>query len=300
MSFNSIPVFSMPDIENRNQETIDSLYEALTTHGFFTITDHGIKDEVLASSYKVSKEFFDLSEDIKNNYAHPEVAGARGYTPFGKETAVGEKTPDLKEFWHHGPVIDDSYDKKIMKNVYVQEIEGFNNFFDDLFYDMHNLGSKLLSSISITLGLDSNFFDKSTSKGNSLLRLIHYPPSNNENMYRAREHADINLITLLIGANEPGLEVKDKQGNWIPVSSSYEDIVCNIGDMMQLITDHKLKSTPHRVVKYKTDEIKSRYSIPFFMHPSPDTILKSVFNEKDSGVLAHDFLNERLKAIKLY
>ena len=119
-------------------------------------------------------------------------------------------------------------------------------------------------------------------------------------MFRAREHADINLITLLIGANEPGLEVKDKRGNWIPVSSSYEDIVCNIGDMMQLITDHKLKSTPHRVVKYKTDEIKSRYSIPFFMHPSPDTILKSVFNEKDSGVLAHDFLNERLKAIKLY
>ena len=133
-----------------------------------------------------------------------------------------------------------------------------------------------------------------------MLRLIHYPPSNNENIYRAREHADINLITLLIGANEPGLEVKDKSGDWVPVSSSYEDIVCNIGDMMQLITDKKLKSTPHRVIKYKTDETKSRYSIPFFMHPSPDTILKSVFNDDDLGVLAHDFLDERLKAIKLY
>ena len=119
-------------------------------------------------------------------------------------------------------------------------------------------------------------------------------------MFRAREHADINLITLLIGANEPGLEVKDKSGTWIPVSSSYEDIVCNIGDMMQLVTDQKLKSTPHRVVKYKNDELKSRYSIPFFMHPSPDTILKSVFNTDDKGVLAHDFLDERLKAIKLY
>ena len=110
----------------------------------------------------------------------------------------------------------------------------------------------------------------------------------------------IPFITLLIGANEPGLEVNDKSGKWIPVSSSYEDIVCNIGDMMQLITDHNLKSTPHRVVKYKTDEIKSRYSIPFFMHPSPGTILKSVFNDNDSGVLAHDFLDERLRAIKLY
>jgi isopenicillin N synthase-like dioxygenase len=182
----------------------------------------------------------------------------------------------------------------------VSEVEDFNNVFDNLFIEMNNLGSKLLSAISLTLGLSNNYFVESTERGNSLLRLIHYPPSNNENIYRAREHADINLITLLIGANEPGLEVKDKADNWIPVSSSFEDIVCNIGDMMQLITNGKLKSTPHRVIKYKTDELKSRYSIPFFMHPSPDTILKSVFNGDNEGVLAHDFLNERLKAIKLY
>ena len=295
-----IPKLSLNDLVNNNQTSIKILSSALSDHGFFVITDHQIPHSLFDRAYEYSKIFFELDLNTKNLYSYRESAGARGYTPFGKETALGETVPDLKEFWHHGPVIDDSYDERIMKNVYVQEIDGFNNFFDDLFYEMHNLGSKLLSSISLSLGLDSNFFDKSTSKGNSLLRLIHYPPSNNENMFRAREHADINLITLLIGANEPGLEVKDKSGNWIPVSSSYEDIVCNIGDMMQLITDHKLKSTPHRVVKYKTDEIKSRYSIPFFMHPSPDTILKSVFNNKDSGVLAHDFLDERLKAIKLY
>ena len=295
-----IPKLSLNDLVNNNQTSIKILSSALSDHGFFVITDHQIPHSLFDRAYEYSKIFFELDLNTKNLYSYRESAGARGYTPFGKETALGETVPDLKEFWHHGPVIDDSYDERIMKNVYVQEIDGFNNFFDDLFYEMHNLGSKLLSSISLSLGLDSNFFDKFTSKGNSLLRLIHYPPSNNENMFRAREHADINLITLLIGANEPGLEVKDKSGNWIPVSSSYEDIVCNIGDMMQLITDHKLKSTPHRVVKYKTDEIKSRYSIPFFMHPSPDTILKSVFNNKDSGVLAHDFLDERLKAIKLY
>ena len=295
-----IPKLSLKSLNKNDKEAINILSEALSDHGFFVITDHSIPHHLFDKAYEYSKKFFDLEVPIKNLYSFRENAGARGYTPFGKETALGETVPDLKEFWHHGPIVDSSYDSRIMKNVLVNEIDDFNNVFDDLFNQMNSLGIKLLSSISLTLGLPEDFFNKSTTKGNSLLRLIHYPPSNNENLFRAREHADINLITLLIGANEPGLEVKDKSGEWIPVSSSYEDIVCNIGDMMQLITDKKLKSTPHRVVKYKTDEIKSRYSIPFFLHPSPDTILKSVFRDDDEGVLAHDFLDERLKAIKLY
>ena len=295
-----IPKLSLKSLNKNDKEAINILSEALSDHGFFVITDHSIPHHLFDKAYEYSKKFFDLEVPIKNSYSFRENAGARGYTPFGKETALGETVPDLKEFWHHGPIVDSSYDSRIMKNVLVNEIDDFNNVFDDLFNQMNSLGIKLLSLISLTLGLPEDFFNKSTTKGNSLLRLIHYPPSNNENLFRAREHADINLITLLIGANEPGLEVKDKSGEWIPVSSSYEDIVCNIGDMMQLITDKKLKSTPHRVVKYKTDEIKSRYSIPFFLHPSPDTILKSVFRDDDEGVLAHDFLDERLKAIKLY
>jgi isopenicillin N synthase-like dioxygenase len=295
-----IPKLSLDKLLKNDNESLESLSNALTNHGFFVITDHKIPHSLFNKAYEYSKKFFNLDNAVKNKYSFRKNAGARGYTPFGKETALGETVPDLKEFWHHGPVIDETYDSRIMENIYVNEIDKFNNVFDELFNEMNTLGARLLSSISLTLGLDADFFNTSTSKGNSLLRLIHYPPSNNENIYRAREHADINLITLLIGANEPGLEVKDKSGNWIPVSSSYDDIVCNIGDMMQLITDKKLKSTPHRVIKYKTDEMKSRYSIPFFMHPSPDTILKSVFNEEDKGVLAHDFLDERLKAIKLY
>ena len=297
---NHIPKLSLDRLLKNDDESLNLLSNALSNHGFFVITNHEIPHTIFNKAYKYSEKFFNLDIALKNKYSFRENAGARGYTPFGKETALGETVPDLKEFWHHGPVIDESYDSRIMKNIYVNEIDEFNIVFDELFNQMNSLGAKLLSSISLTLGLDADFFNTSTDKGNSLLRLIHYPPSNNENIYRAREHADINLITLLIGANEPGLEVKDKSGNWIPVSSSYEDIVCNIGDMMQLITDKKLKSTPHRVIKYKTDETKSRYSIPFFMHPSPDTILKSVFNEHDKGVLAHDFLDERLKAIKLY
>jgi isopenicillin N synthase-like dioxygenase len=296
----NIPKISLNKLLDNDDDSISLLSNALSNHGFFVITNHGISHELFNLAYEYSEKFFNLSDEIKNSYSFRESAGARGYTPFGKETALGETVPDLKEFWHHGPIIDESFDSRIMENITVNEIKNFNNVFDTLFDEMNNLGMKLLSSIALTLELSEDFFNKSTEKGNSLLRLIHYPPSNNTNMYRAREHADINLITLLIGANEPGLEVKDKSDNWIPVSSSYEDIVCNIGDMMQLVTDKRLKSTPHRVVKYKTDEMKSRYSIPFFMHPSPDTILKSVFNDGDEGVLAHDFLDERLKAIKLY
>jgi len=296
----NIPKISLNRLLDNDNDSISLLSNALSNHGFFVITNHGISHELFNLAYEYSEKFFNLSDEIKNSYSFRESAGARGYTPFGKETALGETVPDLKEFWHHGPIIDESFDSRIMENITVNEINNFNNVFDTLFDEMNNLGMKLLSSIALTLELSEDFFNKSTEKGNSLLRLIHYPPSNNSNMYRAREHADINLITLLIGANEPGLEVKDKSDNWIPVSSSYEDIVCNIGDMMQLVTDKRLKSTPHRVVKYKTDEMKSRYSIPFFMHPSPDTILKSVFNDGDEGVLAHDFLDERLKAIKLY
>ena len=297
---NLIPKISLTNLLSNDSDSLDLLSNALKNHGFFVITDHNIPHDLFHRSYEFSEKFFNLDLAIKNKYSFRKNAGARGYTPFGKETALGETVPDLKEFWHHGPVIDNTYDPRIMKNIQVSEVDKFNKVFDELFIEMNNLGSILLKSICLTLDLPSNYFNQSTSKGNSLLRLIHYPPSNNENMYRAREHADINLITLLIGANEPGLEVKDKSGQWIPVSSSFEDIVCNIGDMMQLITDKVLKSTPHRVVKYKTDEIKSRYSIPFFLHPSPDTILKSIYNIDDTGVLAHDFLDERLKAIKLY
>ena len=297
---NLIPKISLTNLLSNDSDSLDLLSNALKNHGFFVITDHNIPHDLFHRSYEFSEKFFNLDLAIKNKYSFRKNAGARGYTPFGKETALGETVPDLKEFWHHGPVIDNTFDPRIMKNIQVSEVDKFNKVFDELFIEMNNLGSILLKSICLTLDLPSNYFNQSTSKGNSLLRLIHYPPSNNENMYRAREHADINLITLLIGANEPGLEVKDKSGQWIPVSSSFEDIVCNIGDMMQLITDKVLKSTPHRVVKYKTDEIKSRYSIPFFLHPSPDTILKSIYNNDDTGVLAHDFLDERLKAIKLY
>ncbi|MBF42785.1 MAG: 2OG-Fe(II) oxygenase [Gammaproteobacteria bacterium] len=301
MSFNTIPAFSMSDIQKRDAETIAELKLALTTHGFFTITDHGIADDLLQSSYRLSKDFFSLSETIKNTYAHPEKAGARGYTPFGKETAVGETTPDLKEFWHHGPMIDDSYDPRISGNISVLEIPDFNNQFDMLFNQLNLLGIKVLSAIAVILGKDSSFFDNWALKGNSVLRLIHYPPVGDpSNILRARAHEDINLITLLVGAEESGLEVQNPEGDWIPIEAKSKSIVCNIGDMMQLVTRSQLKSTSHRVIDHNVSLSSSRYSMPFFLHPSPEIELCSIVDDSTDSISAHDFLEQRLRAIKLY
>ncbi len=301
MSFDTIPTFSLFDINNRDEDTIGNLKLALMSHGFFTITDHGIPDEVLEKSYKLSKDFFSLSETVKNNYAHPEKAGARGYTPYGKETAVGEITADLKEFWHHGPSVDDSFDTRILENIQVSEVEDFNNQFDALFNELNTLGMKVLSSIAVILGKHSSFFDSWAMKGNSILRLIHYPPvQDKSNILRARAHEDINLITLLVGAEESGLEVQNPEGEWIPIAAKSKSIVCNIGDMMQLVTRSKLKSTSHRVVDHNAVTSVSRYSMPFFLHPSPEIELCSIVDDSDESISAHDFLEERLRAIKLY
>ena len=301
MSFNSIPAFSMFDIQQRDAETIAELKLALTTHGFFTITDHGITDEVLHSSYRLSKDFFSLPDAVKNTYAHPEKAGARGYTPYGKETAVGETTPDLKEFWHHGPMVNDSYDPRISKNILVSELSDFNDQFDILFNQLNMLGLKVLSAIAVILGKESSFFDSWALKGNSILRLIHYPPVvDSSNILRARAHEDINLITLLVGAEESGLEVQNPEGDWIPIAAKSKSIVCNIGDMMQLVTRSQLKSTSHRVVDHNASSSASRYSMPFFLHPSPEIELCSIVDDSPGSISAHDFLEERLRAIKLY
>ena len=296
-----IPELSFVDIEKGDSNSINILSDALEDHGFFSVTEHGLSNELVDKCYQLSKQFFDLEYEIKNKYSSVGSKGARGYTPKGIETAVGENVPDQKEFWHHGPVVDDTFDQKIPKNIVIEEIPEFNKFYDELYFELHKIGSRVLSVIALSLGLERNFFIPWVEKGNSLLRSIHYPPvDSNSNPHRARAHEDINLITLLIGAEEGGLEVLNKDGSWIKVLPSSEAIVCNIGDMMQLVTDKKLKSTTHRVIQDKLSESKPRYSIPFFLHPAPSINLKSIFRDNDEGILANDFLDQRLKEIKLY
>ena len=296
-----VPELSFKDIEKGDSFSINILKEALAAHGFFSITDHGLSQDLIDKCYRCSKDFFDLNYETKNEYSSVGSKGARGYTPKGIETALGEKIADQKEFWHHGPIVDKNFDKKIPENLSISELPDFNKNFDELYSELHKIGSRVLSVISLSLGLDKDFFTPWIEKGNSLLRSIHYPPvDGNTNPHRARAHTDINLITLLIGAEEGGLEVLNKDGSWIKVEPSSNAIVCNIGDMMQLVTDKNLVSTTHRVIQDIEAKSKPRYSIPFFLHPAPSVLLKSVFDESDKGVLADDFLDERLKAIKLY
>ncbi len=298
---NTIPELSFKEIEKGDSFSINLLSEALSDHGFFSITQHGLSKDLVDSCYKSSKAFFDLDYQIKNTYSSVGSKGARGYTPKGIETAVGEKIADQKEFWHHGPLIDETYDKNIPENLNISQVPEFNKHFDQLYIELHNIGSRVLSVIALSLGLDQNYFNSWVEKGNSLLRSIHYPPvETKSNPHRARAHEDINLITLLIGAEEGGLEVLSKDGSWIKVEPSTDAIVCNIGDMMQLVTDKQLKSTTHRVIQDDEAESKPRYSIPFFLHPAPSINLKSIFRDNDEGILANDFLNQRLKEIKLY
>jgi len=297
----NIPQISFQLIKQKNPIAIEQLTHALQNHGFVTFTDHGLDDALLDNAYAVSKDFFSLSSDVKQKYARPDTGGARGYTQFGKETAVGESVADLKEFWHHGPEIDETYDARIRENLPVEELEEFNSVSAKLFKELNALGMSVLQSIALILNKPEDFFDAWVEKGNSVLRMIHYPPvTDKQNLLRARAHADINLITLLVGAEESGLEVQHKDGTWIPIEAASKSIVCNIGDMMQLVTRGQLKSTIHRVVDYNTGEPKARYSIPFFLHPSPDVILKSIVDDSTDSVSAHDFLEERIRQIKLY
>ena len=301
MTTAKIPQISFKEIRSKNESALSSLKDALELHGFVTLTNHGLDEVLLDDAYRLSRDFFSLPDEVKHSYARPDTGGARGYTQFGKETAVGEKIADLKEFWHHGPNIDETYDPRIRENIPIKELQEFNVVCAKLFKDLHLLGMSVLQSIAIILNKPEDFFDSWVAKGNSVLRLIHYPPVlDKTNLLRARAHADINLITLLVGAEESGLEVQHRDGSWIPIEAASKSIVCNIGDMMQLVTRGQLKSTVHRVVDYNQEDPKPRYSIPFFLHPSPDIILRSIVDNSTDSVSAHDFLEERIREIKLY
>ena len=183
------------------------------------------------------------------------------------------KYEDTEVIQFYSKIVDAKviYSKEVNFKISVKEIANFDNQFDTLFFQLNLLGMKVLSAIAVILNKDPSFFNSWVDKGNSILRLIHYPPvADASNLLRARAHADINLITLLVGAEESGLEVQNPAGDWIPITAKSKSIVCNIGDMMQLVTRSKLKSTSHRVIDNKGGKSASRYSMPFFLHPSPD------------------------------
>ncbi len=287
---------------------------AFTNSGFVTITNHGISQELIDQLYVNIQGVFGLTTAQKQQYEKPELAGQRGYTSAGKETAKGAKTADLKEFWQIGQeVLDgDSIKSEYPENEVLAELPEFNTVTRKIYQQLENNGKYLLRAIATYLGLPLNYFDKHVHNGNSILRGIHYFPIENpdalpEDAVRAGAHEDINLITLLIGASADGLEVLTAQNEWLPIKAHHSDIVVNVGDMLQRLTNNRLKSTTHRVVNPPRELMKtSRYSVPFFLHPRSDmdlTSLESCIDEQHpkiySDMTAGEYLDERLREIGL-
>ncbi len=279
--------------------------------GFAVIADHGIPDDLIAKAEQMSRAFFALPDDVKRKYFVEGGGGARGYTPFGTEAAKDSDIHDLKEFWHIGRQLPEGHEFEpfMSANIWPDEVDGFRDCYLDLFAAFDRAGQRILEGIARFLNLDPDFFDDTVRDGNSILRLIHYPPVPADSpAVRAAAHEDINTITLLIGAEEAGLELLDKQGNWRPVTPKPGELAVNIGDMLQRLTNNRLPSTTHRVVNPAPERRgHSRYSMPFFLHFRPDYLIETLpqcVDDEHSDlypepITAHDYLMERLREIGL-
>jgi isopenicillin N synthase-like dioxygenase len=294
----------------RKADFVQELGKAYEDVGFVAVKNHGVPDELIADLYKYVQEFFSLPSNQKRSYEIPELAGQRGYTSFGKEHAKGSDAPDLKEFFQYGQIPRDNYkEEEYPSNVQVKEIAAFNTTFDKAYREFEKSGTALLQAIALYLGLEEHYFDNYVYNGNSILRSIHYPPITSEpkSAIRAEQHEDINLITLLVGASADGLQILTKQGEWVGVTSLPEQIVVNVGDMLQRLTNNKLCSTTHRVVNPARDLWHtSRFSIPFFLHPKSSMSLQCLNSCVDAAhpkaypdATAGEYLDERLREIGL-
>ena len=279
--------------------------------GFAVIADHGIPDDLIARAEAMSRAFFALPDDVKRSYHIPGGGGARGYTPFGTESAKDSDIHDLKEFWHIGRDLPAGhpFEQYMPPNVWPRELDAFRETYLEMFAAFDRAGARILEAIARFLELDPDFFVDTVRDGNSVMRLIHYPPVPEDSpAVRAAAHEDINTITLLIGAEEAGLELLDKHGNWRPVTPKAGELAVNIGDMLQRLTNNRLPSTTHRVVNPAPERRgHSRYSMPFFLHFRPDYVIETLSscvaldhpNLYPEPITAHDYLQQRLREIGL-
>jgi isopenicillin N synthase-like dioxygenase len=295
----------------RQAAFVQELGHAFEEVGFVSVTNHGIPDDLVANLYRLVQEFFALPEHQKRKYEVPGLAGQRGYTSFGKEHAKGSDAPDLKEFFQYGQTVSDgdAIAKEYPTNVAVSDIPPFDATLYNAYRHFEKSGGALLSAIAQYLGLDTHYFAPHLHNGNSILRCIHYPPITHEpkSAIRAEQHEDINLITLLVGASADGLQILNKQGEWVGVTSLPSQIVVNVGDMLQRLTNNMLKSTTHRVVNPPREMWHtSRFSMPFFLHPRSemslaclDRCIDTIHPKAYADITAGAYLEERLREIGL-
>lgn len=311
----AVPKLDLADFTHGNEsqklQFVHDLGKAYEDIGFVAIRNHGVDNELLKELYKQVQAFFELPLETKLQYDDSDGGGQRGYTGFGKEHAKNSNAGDLKEFWHFGQWVEDGDALKdyYPQNKYVREIPEFNVVGKDIYRALEATGIQMLRAIALFLNQPENYFDDKVHNGNSILRPIHYPPINAEpnGSIRAGEHEDINLITLLVGASADGLEVLSRQGVYVGVTEVQDHIIVNVGDMLQRLTNDRLRSTTHRVVNPPREQWHlPRYSIPFFMHPRPEVslaCLDSCISEnnprKYDDCTAIEFLHERLREIGL-
>lgn len=316
--YDEIPSLNLADFtegnESQRTQFVSELGSAYQNIGFVAIRNHGLSDDLTKRLYALVEEFFSLPDSIKIKYEVEELSGQRGYVGKGKEHAKGRSTGDLKEFFHIGQEVDDGdpIKNEYPENIWVEEIPDFKSVGLEVYRKLENAGVNILKAIALYLGLDESYFDAKVKNGNSILRPIHYFPIENPeavpaDAVRAAEHGDINLITLLMGASADGLEVLRNDGAWIPITALPDQIVVNVGDMLERLTNKRLKSTIHRVVNPPVEKMNtSRYSIPFFMHPRSEMPLNCLENCIDDenpkifkDITAGEFLNLRLAEIGL-
>ena len=311
----TIPSLDLNDFTNGDQQSREKFFKKLGKgfehYGFVAIKNHGLTDELTSELYKQVKFFFNLNLDIKKKYERPELNGQRGYISFGRETAKGFKKHDLKEFWHFGQEVTDGdpISKEYEKNVICDELPEFNKIGRKVYQSLEETGKTILKAIALHLNLDENYFENKVHNGNSILRAIHYPPITKkpEGSVRAAAHGDINLITLLMGASNSGLQILNKKNEWISVTALPEQIVVNIGDMLARLTNNKLCSSIHRVINPPKELWgTSRFSIPFFMHPRSEMSLNCLENciseqnpKNYTDTTAGEFLEERIRELGL-
>ncbi|KAA2286203.1 isopenicillin N synthase family dioxygenase [Arenimonas fontis] len=308
----SIPTLDIQRFDTDRTAFVADLGAAYREWGFAGIRNHGIPQSLIDRAYEVFRRFFALPEQVKRKYHVPGGGGARGYTPFGIETAKGAEHYDLKEFWHVGREIprDGKYADVMPPNLWPEEVPEFREVAYALYEALDALGSRVLSALALHIGLPEDWFADKTDVGNSILRPIHYPPITATDIpnVRAGAHEDINLITLLVGASAEGLEVLSRKGEWVPFTADADTIVVNIGDMLQRLTNHVYPSTTHRVVNPPGDKARQpRYSTPFFLHPNPDFLIRTLPqcvsadnpDRYPEPITAQDYLLERLREIKL-
>ena len=288
-----------------------ALGESFATSGFAIVRDHGISLALIERAEAEAKAFFALPEATRRAYAAVGSGGARGYTPFGVETAKGLSAHDLKEFWHVGRELPAGhrYRDVMPDNVWPNEVPRFRATMLALFEAFDVAGARILAAVARFLSVDEDYFAETIRDGNSVLRLLHYPPveAGAGASIRAGAHEDINAITLLLGAEEAGLELKTRDGRWLAVSPEPGELVVNIGDMLQRLTNGRLRSTSHRVVNPAPERAsKARFSMPFFLHFRPDFLIEALPGTVADGeapqwppITSHDYLLERLREIKL-